>query len=187
MLLCLLSFLLVLARSGCRWYRAVKWFCCCLCCSKYVDNWGESLVCFSGTLSLTDNAVQQQLRRQLEDNPDVVACTRQRILAELDLALEKRGIGPVCIVQLSTVGTRTHTLYFCLASFFLRGHLWWGRVSQRSHRKDIHYWLAQDFLQAERPSWQPSNSQSTKNIHSLVITEVVSRVSPCLQTILGCK
>jgi len=52
------------------------------------------MVC-SGTLSLTDNTVQEQLRRELANNADLVTSTKQCILAELDAALNRRGIVPV--------------------------------------------------------------------------------------------
>jgi len=50
----------------------------------------------SDTFSLTDNALQEQLRHQLDDNRDLMKSARQRVLADLDLALIKRGIVPVC-------------------------------------------------------------------------------------------
>ena len=77
-------------------YRCV--YVCSVCC--------EAAVCdCSGTLSLTDNAAQEQLRRELENNPDLLTSTRQRVLAELDAALNKRGIVPVCTVSfISAIG-----------------------------------------------------------------------------------
>jgi len=53
---------------------------------------------FSGTLSLTDSAALDQLRRELENNPDLLATTRQRVLTEMNTALDRRGIVPVCSV-----------------------------------------------------------------------------------------
>jgi len=47
-------------------------------------------------LSQTGTPVEEQLRHELVNNPDLVKSAKQRILEELDAALEKRGIGPVC-------------------------------------------------------------------------------------------
>jgi len=50
---------------------------------------------FSGMLSLTDSAALDRLRRELENNPDLLATTRQRVLTEMNTALNRRGIVPV--------------------------------------------------------------------------------------------
>jgi hypothetical protein len=55
----------------------------------------DDVVVFSGTLSLTDKAVQERIQRELQTNPQLLQAAREQVLAELEAALVQRGISRV--------------------------------------------------------------------------------------------
>jgi hypothetical protein len=58
-----------------------------------------TLFVISGTLSMTDKAVQERIHRELQSNPQLVQAAKDQVLSELEAALAQRGITPVIEVR----------------------------------------------------------------------------------------